>query len=92
MNKKLIIVVVAAIVAVSAAIYICSICRNSTDELVSTNVEALSRTEGGFVWHCMEIANDCYFICSGCGSRNYAIGHMGPSYGIGPCEFCGRIM
>lgn len=93
MNNKLILIVASAIVAVSAVAYVYSICRNSTDELVSTNVEALSRTESGFRGYCYNSTNDCLFVCpnSSCRAVSYGPDKKGPSYGMtGTCARCGH--
>lgn len=89
MNKKLILIAVSAIVAVSAVACVCFVYRNNSDILVSTNVEALARNESGIWGNCEDSYNDCIGECPNCGADIYAGGYKGPAYGLhGTCNNC----
>lgn len=74
--KKLILIAVSAIVAVSAGIFAYLNSESKTDDLFSANVEALARYEGGgFGRMCSQSGNyGSYYMvrCSNCnGSAGY---------------------
>ena len=91
--KKIVCISGALLLAASACVFVCANKQNNEVDLFRANVEALTRTESGYMGFCSNSTGDCLFECPNCGVQSYGPGFAGPSYGMyGTCAKCGHTI